>query len=135
MNNTKQIGEIIRKARGDVSLRNFANKCGISHTYLDDIEKGYDHNTKKEISITIETLKKLSIATGLSVNYLLFYTDDPKKITSAELAEVLKSFETDDEKIQFTLDTLFAGREPEDRDATVRKILAQVVAELENKGK
>ena len=34
------IGEFIKNYRGDMSLREFADKCGISHTHLDSIEKG-----------------------------------------------------------------------------------------------
>lgn len=37
--NNNELGEKIRKARGDLSLRDFAKKCGISHTHLDSIEK------------------------------------------------------------------------------------------------
>lgn len=36
------LGKAIRKARGDLSLRDYAKKIGISHTHLDSIEKGYD---------------------------------------------------------------------------------------------
>lgn len=35
------LGKAIRKARGDLSLRDYAKKIGISHTHLDSIEKGY----------------------------------------------------------------------------------------------
>jgi len=33
------LGKAIRKARGDLSLRDYAKKIGISHTHLDSIEK------------------------------------------------------------------------------------------------
>lgn len=41
--NNNELGEKIRKARGDLSLRDFAKKCGISHTHLDSIEKELCH--------------------------------------------------------------------------------------------
>ena len=42
--NNNELGEKIRKARGDLSLRDFAKKCGISHTHLDSIETvSYTH--------------------------------------------------------------------------------------------
>lgn len=54
-----------------MSLRDFAAKCGISHTHLDSIEKGTDPRTGKPVSVTIETLKKIANAMNMSVNDLL----------------------------------------------------------------
>lgn len=68
---TNYIGEYIRKYRGKMSLRDFANKCGISHTHLDNIEKGIDGKTGKPVNITVEVLKKISNAMNMSVNDLL----------------------------------------------------------------
>lgn len=55
--NNNELGEKIRKARGDLSLRDFAKKCGISHTHLDSIEKGYDPRTGKPVKVSLETIK------------------------------------------------------------------------------
>lgn len=54
-----------------MSLRDFASKCGISHTHLDSIEKGTDPRTNKPVSVTIETLKKIASAMNMTVNDLL----------------------------------------------------------------
>lgn len=70
------LGNRIREARGDLSLREFAKKCDISHTHLDSLEKGADPRTGKEVSVGWETLRKLSIATGLSIHYLTGDTND-----------------------------------------------------------
>lgn len=72
------IGNYIKKYRGDMSLRTFAEKCGISHTHLDSIEKGYDPRTGKPVSVTIETLKKIAAAMNMSVNDLLLKSGDVK---------------------------------------------------------
>lgn len=72
------IGNFIRKYRGDMSLRDFAEKCGISHTHLDSIEKGVDPRTGKPVSVTVETLKKIANAMGMTINDLLIQSGDVK---------------------------------------------------------
>lgn len=63
------LGDFLRKQRGKESLRDFAKRCGISHTHLDSIEKGVDPRTQKPVRITTDTLR--NIANGLQVNYML----------------------------------------------------------------
>lgn len=72
------IGEYIKKCRGNMSLRAFAEKCGISHTHLDSIEKGFDPRTGKPVSVTVETLKKIANAMNMTVNDLLIKSGDVK---------------------------------------------------------
>lgn len=72
------IGDFIKKYRGDMSLREFAEKCGISHTHLDSIEKGIDPRTGKPVSVTVETLKKIAKAMKMTINDLLIQSGDVK---------------------------------------------------------
>ena len=72
------IGDFIKQYRGDVSLRDFAKKCDISHTHLDSIEKGYDPRTGKPIRVTVDTLKKIAKAMNMSINDLLIKSGDVK---------------------------------------------------------
>lgn len=58
----EKLNEIIRSLRGKESLRDAAKRIGISHTYLDTIEKGYDKRSGKEVKPTPETLKLISKA-------------------------------------------------------------------------
>lgn len=85
------IGEYIRKYRGEMSLRDFADKCGISHTHLDSIEKGVDPRTGKPVKVTVETLKKIADAMHMSINDLLIESGDVKvedlRFDNAELIE------------------------------------------------
>jgi len=74
---SKSIGALIRNARGKKSLRVFAEQCGISHTHLDSIEKGSDPRTGKAVSIGLETLEKLSLATGIPIQGLASLTMEP----------------------------------------------------------
>lgn len=78
MNSTNYIGEYIRKWRGNMSLREFAEKCNISHTHLDSIEKGYDPRTNRPVKVTVETLKKIASAMNMTINDLLIQSGDVK---------------------------------------------------------
>lgn len=59
-------GDIIKKARIDLelSLMDFAEKCGMSYVDLDNIEKGFDTHGNP-VLIGSETIKKLSAASGI----------------------------------------------------------------------
>ena len=57
-----KLGTFLKEKRGSMSLRDFANKLDISHTYLDSLEKGYDNRTKKPVRITVDTLSKIAKA-------------------------------------------------------------------------
>ncbi len=72
------IGDFIKKYRGDMSLREFAEKCDISHTHLDSIEKGIDPRTGKPVRVTVDTLKKIAKTMGMTINDLLIQSGDVK---------------------------------------------------------
>lgn len=69
----KTLGDIIKKYRldHDLSLREFSKKCGLSHTYIDKLEKGVDPRSKKPVEPTLDALEKVSIAIDLSLDELL----------------------------------------------------------------
>lgn len=67
----KKLNEIIRDLRGKESLRDAAKRIGISHTYLDTIEKGFDKRSGKPINPTPETLKLISQAYDYSYRKLM----------------------------------------------------------------
>lgn len=94
------LGERIRAIRGSASLREFAKRCDISHTHLDSIEKGCDPRTGKRVSVTWNTLKKLSAGTGCSVQYLvgdtsicdegIIFTAEGKRLENVSPLKTLK---------------------------------------------
>jgi len=53
-----------------VSEREISAKCGISHSYLNQLIKGINPTTKKNISPTLSTFEKLSTGFGVSVDFL-----------------------------------------------------------------
>jgi len=60
------LSQQVKEARGQESFRQFSVKCGISPTYLIQIE-GVSYRGKP-ISITLETLTKL-IRAGVKIDY------------------------------------------------------------------
>ena len=75
MKNEREIGEIVRSLRGDMSLRDFGEKCGISHTTIDNIEKGVDVRTGKPTQVKMITLEKIASACGVQMSIFL---DEPQ---------------------------------------------------------
>ena len=71
MRTAKEVGAIVRQLRGDMSLRDFGKKCGMSHTTIDNIEKGEDFRTGKPVQVKITTLKKIADACNVPVAYLM----------------------------------------------------------------
>lgn len=57
-----ELGEFLEKLRGKMSLRKAAEKSGLSHTYIRDLELGVNRVTKTPIRPTPETLDRLSTA-------------------------------------------------------------------------
>lgn len=54
-----------------MSLREFANLCGISHTHIDSIEKGVDMRSGREVNLTSATIRKLAAALGMQESELI----------------------------------------------------------------
>ena len=71
MRNETEVGRIIRELRGDMSLRDFAKKCDISHTTIDNLEKGFDFRTKKPTQAKLTTVQKIADACGVPVSYII----------------------------------------------------------------
>lgn len=77
-----EIGDLLRELRGEESLREASRRIGISHTYLDTIEKGRDKRSGKPIKPTPDTLKLISEAYNYSYIDLLKlagYIEDAKE--------------------------------------------------------
>lgn len=65
----ENVGKFIKKERikKELSLRQFAELCNLSHSYIDKIEKGKDPRNNKPIYPTIDSLEKIAHA----LNYTL----------------------------------------------------------------
>ncbi len=67
------LGNVVRNYRQEnhLSLRAFGEMCGISHTTIDCIEKGYDPRTGKRVNITNITFSKLADVLKIPVSTLV----------------------------------------------------------------
>ena len=90
MNN---LSDFIRQKREDmgISRREFARMCGLSHTYVDMLERGFDPRNNKPVSPTIDTLKKIAESINYNLIDLLnesgFVTNDIIIESSSKLSE------------------------------------------------
>lgn len=77
-----KLGIFVKAKREELglSLREFAKRCNLSHSYIDNIEKGYDSKTQKPMSPTLETLNKLAEGLAIPVSEIIFESG----ITSTE---------------------------------------------------
>ena len=84
-----KLGNFLREKRGETSLRDFAKKLDISHTYLDSLEKGYDSRNKKPLRVTVDTLSKIAKALDEPLNKLVAYSENkdyiPEKIDADKI--------------------------------------------------
>ncbi|MBV5158135.1 helix-turn-helix domain-containing protein [Staphylococcus epidermidis] len=93
-------GKKLKELRGDKSIREASRNIGISHTYLDSLEKGFDPRSGKERKPTIEVIHK--IANYYDYNFLnlislagLFdsLSDIPENIKKDEIKKLEQRFE------------------------------------------
>jgi transcriptional regulator with XRE-family HTH domain len=61
----EQMSKFIRTLRGNMSLRDFAAKCDVSHTTIDNLERGIDPRTGKPPQIKMATYEKIISACNL----------------------------------------------------------------------
>lgn len=100
------IGELIKKYRTDYELsqRDFAKRCNLSHTYIAALEKNIDPRTGKPIAPTLEAVKNIAYAMNMDIEDLLKILDKNQEfIVNAKHTE-----ETYDFKIPI-LGTVKAG--------------------------
>lgn len=141
----KKLGKLLRELRGKESLRDASKRIGISHTYLDTIEKGFDKRSGKPVNPTPETLKLLSVAYNYSYNELMKaagYLDDETNREQSDWDSKLPELTEKDEKdLKKDLDMVINNLSPnggysqydgltlEDMDEEDRELL---IASLEN---
>ncbi|MGO4496886.1 helix-turn-helix domain-containing protein [Paenibacillus sp. 2RAB27] len=95
MEASNNFGKFLETLRGKASLRKAANKSGLSHAYIRDLELGRNRTTNDVIKPSPETLRKLAQA------YQYPYTDLLKK------AGYLEETSTWSKPAQANLDTIW----------------------------
>ncbi|HHO6254682.1 TPA: helix-turn-helix domain-containing protein [Staphylococcus aureus] len=106
-----EFGRKIKELRGNQSIREASQNIGISHTYLDSLEKGVDPRSGKERKPTIEVINKISLYYDYSfeelvglANIFVSINDLPKEqkeIQNQKFLEAMKnSFDKTELKVK-----------------------------------
>ena len=72
-----ELGQIIKQYRYDnnLTMREFADKCGLSNGYISMLERGQHPQSKRALVPSVETLKKLCAGMNMSVSDLFSILD------------------------------------------------------------
>lgn len=106
------LGRYLKKRLNELKMseREISAKCGISHSYLNQLIKGINPSTKKRISPTLSTFEKLSEGFGIPIDQLQKISRGIKEESEAgngyyyspTLLNQIKDFQ------EFMLETLFS---------------------------
>ncbi len=83
MNLEEYIGLKVKQLRANLSLREFAIKCDVSHTTIDNIEKGFDFRTGKPTQVKVSTLIKIASACNVPIGYFFGITVNENNTVNA----------------------------------------------------
>ena len=115
------LGEIVKeyRAKNNLSLREFASRCGMSHSYIAMLENESNSKTGEPMVPTITTINKIARGMGRTIDSVIAEADDmlvslsneketiTEKLTPEEY-EILQLFRSLDEVGQNVM--LAAGR-------------------------
>ena len=81
-----KLGDFIKNKRleKNLSLREAAKLCNLSHSYINNLEKGIDSKTQKPVSPTIDSLEKLANGLALDFNKLITLASNNTAFTTTE---------------------------------------------------
>lgn len=123
------IGSIIKgyRQRNNISLRDFATKCGTSHSYIAMLEAGKNSKTGEPIVPSLIMLNKIAKGLGMTINELVEQCDDmPISLTMDD-----KKPTDDDGELSENRKKLiqFAQTVPEDKVDLVIRIMKSILEE------
>lgn len=78
------LGDLLRGLRGKRSLREISKRSGVSHNYLNIVEKGVDPRSGTPVEPSPETLKKLANAYDYDYEKLMIAAGYLSNDTAAE---------------------------------------------------
>jgi HTH-type transcriptional regulator, competence development regulator len=93
---SNELGKFLEELRGKLSLRDAAEKSGLSHTYIRDLELGVNRKTKAPIRPSADTLKQLADAYNYPVSELLKkagYLEDENGVSNKDEIDIAKRME------------------------------------------
>ena len=77
------LGDYIKEYRlsHNYSMDEFAKRSGLSKAYVSILERNYNPSTKKAAVPSLDTIKRVSVATGIDFNDLLAALDGDQKVS------------------------------------------------------
>ena len=106
------LGDLIKQYRtiNKLSLRDFASRCGLSHTYISALEKNIDPRTGKPIAPTLDTVKYVAKGMNTSIEEILKVLDKQQEfVVNQDLPSNHKDNKRNDSAIVFVYGTIPAG--------------------------
>lgn len=78
-----KLGNFIKQYRetNNLTLRDFAKRTGLSYSYIGMLEKDYNYRSKKPLSPSLQVVRTIAGAVGLTLDELLEILDDDQLIT------------------------------------------------------
>lgn len=105
------LGDLLKELRGKESLRDASKRIGISHTYLDTLEKGVDKRSGSIVKPSPETLKMIAEAYNYDYEELMVRTG---YIEAEEIkSDYIKKRKLSNEKLQTWYEELLNLNEKE----------------------
>lgn len=107
------LGDLIKQYRAinKLSLRDFASRCGLSHTYISALEKNIDPRTGKPIAPTLDTVKYVAKGMNTSIEEVLKVLDEQQEfVVNQDLPSTYKDNNTThNSAVVFVYGTIPAG--------------------------
>ena len=106
------LGDLIKQYRtiNKLSLRDFAQRCGLSHTYIAALEKNIDPRTGKPIAPTLDTVKYIANGMNTSVEDILKVLDEQQEfIVNQDLSSSHRSNVNSNSAVVFIYGSIPAG--------------------------
>ena len=107
------LGDLIKQYRtiNKLSLRDFASRCGLSHTYISALEKNIDPRTGKPIAPTLDTVKYVAKGMNTSIEEILKVLDEQQEfVVNQDLPSIHKDNSiTSNSAVVFVYGTIPAG--------------------------
>ena len=123
-----EIGLLIKQYRheNNLTLREFASRCGTSHSYIAMLESGKNSKTGEPIVPSITMLKKIAQGMNLSVNSLIDSCDDiPVTLNDVPTIENTPEESKLSEGRQKLID--FAKTIPEEKAEMILRVMRSIV--------
>ncbi len=93
------------RTENDISQRELARRCGVSHGLISLIEKGTNPQTGKEMAQDLDTYKKLADGMGITLQYLFEQIGDSGSVLNpdSEDQKILVAYNRADEYIKMAV--------------------------------